>query len=547
MKKEFFVSGNIVDVVSKSIFKGELHIVNGSIKSVNLKDDVDDVYILPGLIDSHIHVESSMLIPSEFAKIAVKFGTVATVSDPHEIANVLGIEGVEFMINNGKEVPLKFHFGAPSCVPATSFETSGYSIGAEGVKYLLEKSDIYYLSEMMNFPGVIFNDDEVMGKIEIAKKLGKPIDGHAPGLIGDDLDKYANAGITTDHECFTKEEAVEKLKRGIKVQIREGSAAKNFESLYQLVDEYPDMVMLCSDDLHPDDLVTGHIDKLIRRGLDKGLDIFNLLRAVTINPVNHYNLSVGLLQKGDKADFIVIDDFNNFSILKTYIDGVLVAEKGKSFVSYNNDIVLNNFTCSFINEKQIEVNGSKGDKIKVIEALDGELITNKLIEEATISDGLIIPNKERDILKIVVVNRYIDRKPIVGFIKGFGITNGAIASSIAHDSHNIIAVGNSDSEIVVAINSIIKSKGGISVCSNSVDCQILPLDIAGIMTSMDSNIVAKKYNQLTKMARKLGSKLNSPFMTLSFMALLVIPNLKIGDKGLFDGDKFSFTELIESN
>ena len=544
MNGEFVVSGNIVDVVNKSIYKGELKITNGVISNISLKDDVDDVYILPGLIDSHIHIESSMLVPSEFAKIAVKFGTVSTVSDPHEIANVLGIEGVEFMINNGKQVPFKFYFGAPSCVPATQFETAGFNLDVNDIEYLLNKDEIHYLSEMMNFPGVIFDDKEVLGKIKIANKLGKPIDGHAPGLIGKDLDKYAAAGITTDHECFTKAEAIEKIKRGIKVQIREGSAAKNFDSLYELVDEYPDMVMLCSDDLHPDDIVTGHIDKLIRRGLDKGLDIFNLLRAVTVNPVKHYSLPVGLLQKGDNADFIVVDDFSNFTILKTYINGNLVASKGESFINYSNDIVLNNFTCSLIEKKHIQVKGKDGDEINVIEAIDGELITNKLVETAKIDNNLIITDIDRDILKIVVVNRYKDNVPIIGFIKGFGLKKGAIASSIAHDSHNIIAIGTNDLAITNVINSIISSKGGISVCNNIAECEILPLNIAGIMTSMDSDYTAAKYNHLSELAQEYGSKLNSPFMTLSFMALLVIPHLKIGDKGLFNGDKFEFIELI---
>ena len=544
MSRELVISGNIVDVVNKAIFKGELRIVDGVIENIISKDDVDDVYILPGLIDSHIHIESSMLIPSEFAKIAVKFGTVATVSDPHEIANVLGIEGVEFMINNGKQVPFNFYFGAPSCVPATPFETAGFNLGIDDIKYLLKKKEIKYLSEMMNYPGVIFNDKEVMGKIDIANSLGKPIDGHAPGLIGHELDKYAKAGITTDHECFTKEEAIEKIKRGMKIQIREGSAAKNFNALYTLIDEYPDEVMLCSDDLHPDDLITGHIDKLIRHGLEKGLDIFNLLRAVTVNPIKHYNLPLGLLQIGDNADLIVIDSFEKFEIHKTYIKGNLVASNGKSYINYNNEIVLNNFSCSFISEKQIVVKGKKGDKINVIEAIDSELITNRLVYNAKVDNGLIITDIEEDLLKIVVVNRYNDSKPIVGFIKGFGLKKGAIGSSIAHDSHNIIAVGTNDLALTIAINSVISNKGGISAYDNSTDCETLALNIAGIMTSNSSSLVAAKYKKLTKLAQGLGSELNSPFMTLSFMALLVIPHLKIGDKGLFDGDKFEFTELI---
>ena len=542
MKNSYTLSGNIVDVVNKSIYKGKIYVENGIIINIEKREVDEDIYIVPGLVDSHIHIESSMLIPSEFAKVAVKFGTVSTVSDPHEIANVLGIPGVDFMINNGKKVSFKFYFGAPSCVPATQFETSGATIGVEEIRELLSKDEIHYLSEMMNYPGVIFEDKDIIEKLNIAKKLNKPIDGHAPGIEGEDLIKYFAAGISTDHECFTKEEAIAKINNNVIIQIREGSAAKNYEALYELIDEFPDKVMLCSDDLHPDDLVTGHIDKLIRRGLSKGVDFFNLLRAVTYNPVKHYNLSVGLLQIGDKADHIIVNNLDDFKILETFIDGVSVYKDGKSQINYDNNVILNNFNCSKKSVADIVVSGNIGDKIRVIEAKDGELVTGSVIVDAKISEGLITPDLGNDVLKIVVVNRYNNEKPIVGFIKGFGLAKGAIASSIAHDSHNIISVGTNDNDIIESINLIIANEGGIAVCNND-EQQIMALNIAGIMTSKDSGFVSGKYKELTEQAQKYGSTLNSPFMTLSFMALLVIPELKIGDKGIFDGNKFKLTKL----
>ncbi len=545
MENVYTVRGNIVDVIGKKIFKGEILIKNGVISDIAEKHVKENNYIIPGLIDSHIHIESSMMIPSEFAKIAVKFGTVSTVSDPHEIANVLGIDGVKFMIENGNKVPFKFNFGAPSCVPATQFETSGAVLGIDEIKELLNRKDILYLSEMMNYPGVIFKDKEVLEKINIAKELNKPIDGHAPGISGDNLKAYFNAGVSTDHECFTKEEAIEKIKQNVKIQIREGSAAKNFEALYSLIDEYPENVMLCSDDLHPDDLVTGHIDKLIRKGLDKGLDLFNLLRAVTYNPVKHYKLSSGLLQVGDKADYAIINNFDECKIIETVIDGKAVYKNGKSLINYTSRTKLNNFNCSKITDRDIHVEGNIGDKINVIEAFDGELVTKGLVCDATVNDKKIIPDIDSDILKIVVVNRYKDEAPQVGFIKGFGLKKGAIASSIAHDSHNIISVGTNDQDILNTINQIIENEGGIATCCEK-EQHVLPLNIAGIMSSKDSDFVSSRYKQLTKFAQEYGSLLNAPFMTLSFMALLVIPELKLGDKGLFDGNKFMLTELISN-
>jgi adenine deaminase len=541
MEKEFSVKGNIVDVIRRRIFPGEI-----TIKGIHIVDIIEtrekyEDYILPGFVDAHIHIESSMLIPSEFARIASVHGTVATVSDPHEIANVLGINGVRYMMENGNLVPFKFFFGAPSCVPATSFETSGAELTPEDIRELFKEDGLKYLSEMMNYPGVLFRDKMVMEKLMIAKDYGKPIDGHAPGLKGEDAKKYVLSGISTDHECYSIEEALDKISFGMKILIREGSAAKNFETLHTLIKSDNEMVMLCSDDKHPDDLVEGHINEVVKRALKKGHDLFDVLNAAIVNTVKHYNLEVGLLQQGDYADFIVIDNFDNLKIKQTYIDGILVAENGKTKIDSVKSKIINNFNALPKNVTDFSLK-AESKTIKVIEAIEGELITKELELEPKVEAGFYISDIEKDILKITVVNRYSNKKPAVAFIKGFGLKKGAITSSVAHDSHNIIAVGITDKEICDTVNALIETKGGIAV-NTGKSIEILPLPVAGIMSNGDGYEVAEKYSRINKLPKELGCKLHAPFMTLSFMALLVIPSLKLSDKGLFDGNKFQFVEL----
>ncbi|MFT7899491.1 adenine deaminase [Tenacibaculum ascidiaceicola] len=535
------VQGNIVDIKNKRIFKGEVEVKAGKITKIKEVDHAEENYILPGFIDAHIHIESSMLVPSEFAKIAVTHGTVATVSDPHEIANVLGVKGVDFMIENGKKVPLKFNFGAPSCVPATSFESAGAVIDSEDIKKMMQNPDIKYLAEMMNYPGVIYQDEEVLKKIAWAKHYNKPVDGHAPGLRGEDLDKYIAAGIYTDHECFTYEEGLEKLQKGMKVIIREGSAAKNFEALINLLPEYYENMMFCSDDKHPDDLLLGHVNQLCKRAVAKGMDVFKVLQAACINPVEHYNLDVGTLNEGDDADFIMVKDLQKFEVLQTYINGELVAENGKSFVEHVDFEVLNNFDTDKKNVVDFEFH-SASEKIRVIEALDGELVTNEIEADSLIKDGNLVSDVENDVLKMTVVNRYQNAEPSIAFIKNFGLNAGAIASSVGHDSHNIIAVGVSDGLICKAVNLLIENKGGVCAVTSSEE-KVVPLPVAGIMSDKPAVEIGKAYAELDAMAKQLGSKLRAPYMTLSFMALLVIPSLKLSDKGLFDGNTFKFTSL----
>jgi adenine deaminase len=535
----FTVKGNIVDIENKKIFYSDIEVADGKIISIKVLDNHNEnaPYILPGFIDAHVHIESSMLVPSEFAKLAVVHGTVATISDPHEIANVCGMKGVEYMIQNGKQVPFKFYFGAPSCVPATDFETAGASLNANDVDALLVKDEINYLSEMMNFPGVLHHDEEVEAKINSAKIYNKPVDGHAPGLRGEDAKKYIDAGISTDHECFTKEEALEKLQYGMKILIREGSAAKNFDALVGLLDDYENEMMFCSDDKHPDSLVRSHINDLCKRAVEKGISIFKVLKAACINPVGHYKMNVGLLKENDPADFIVVKDLENFEVVKTFINGILVAENGVSKIATRRSAVINNFNCTKKIAPDFEYKKNNDENLNVIEALDGQLVTNKISIKPKIKNDFYVSDVDNDILKIAVVNRYKDAPVAIAFVKSFGLKKGAIASSVAHDSHNIIAVGVDDENICNAVNLIIENNGGIS-CVDANEEIILSLPVAGLMSNEDGYTIAEKYTAIDKAAKDLGSKLSAPFMTLSFMALLVIPHVKLSDMGLFDGDEF---------
>ena len=538
----FSLSGSLVDIHRRKTFPATITVSDGKIASIEEMQETADVpghYIMPGFIDAHVHIESSMLVPAEFARLAVVHGTVATVSDPHEIANVCGLEGVDYMIRNGQQVPFKFYFGAPSCVPATGFETAGASLDARQVRSLLERKEIKYLSEMMNFPGVIHEDAEVMQKIRHAQELGKPVDGHAPGLRGSGLEKYISAGISTDHECFTEEEAAEKLARGMKIIIREGSAARNFDALIGLLKDHPDKMMFCSDDKHPDSLELGHINQLCARAVKKGIGLWNILDAACRNPVEHYKLDVGLLRVGDPADFIVVDDLESFRVRKTFINGELVADGGRSLINASTSEVINHFECKKRSVMDFECPAGEGRfPYPVIGALDGQLITQKLDLQPKKEERRWVSDVDADVLKIVVVNRY-DNVPVAkAFIKNFGLKEGSIASSVAHDSHNIVAVGTDDESMCKAVNMVIAHKGGISLVKENTELAV-PLPVAGLMSTEDGYHVAKQYSLIDRATKEAGSTLGAPFMTLSFMALLVIPSLKLSDKGLFDGDSFS--------
>ena len=553
------IRGNRVDIKRKAIEYAELTITAGIIRELQILQDFPNPeapFLLPGFIDSHVHIESSMLVPSEFARLAVVHGTVATISDPHEIANVCGISGVDFMIANGQQVPFKFHFGAPSCVPATTFETAGAALDSRDVEELLKRKDIFYLSEMMNFPGVLNGDEEVMKKIAAAHRLGKPVDGHAPGLRGKEAAQYIAAGISTDHECFTKEEALDKLQQGMKIIIREGSAAKNFDALIGLLQDYPEQIMFCSDDKHPDSLVEGHINQLCARAIQQGVPLFHILQAACVNPVHHYGMRVGLLEKGHPADLIVVHDLIEFKVGATYIEGVLVASQGKSMITSVAIPALEQPFCSvniLPEQLSLRCNNFPADAeglIPVIGALDGQLITHRLSMVGKTLDDCYVSDIEKDLLKIVVVNRYRPAAPAIAWVHGFGFHTGAIASTVAHDSHNIVAVGVDDESLAAAIQMVAAGRGGVSCVRGTGEKEqlLLPLPVGGLMSTADGYQIASDYTAIDQMAKEMGSQLSAPFMTLSFMALLVIPHVKLSDLGLFDGDKFTFlTRTNNSN
>ncbi|MCB9230654.1 MAG: adenine deaminase [Bacteroidia bacterium] len=543
MENEFSISGIIVDPVSQEIFRGKIRVIGNTIQSVERSPDAPDQYILPGFIDAHVHVESSMLIPSEFARLAVVHGTVATVSDPHEIGNVCGMEGVLYMIENGKKVPFKFNFGAPSCVPATKFETAGAEIGVADIQTLMAMPEIRYLAEMMNFPGVLHVDPEVMAKIAAAHAQGKVVDGHAPGLRGEEAARYAAAGISTDHECFTEGEARDKLAAGMKILIREGSAAKNFEALIPLLDEFPDKIMFCSDDKHPNDLVAGHINLLAARAVAKGIDPMKVVRACSLNVVHHYGLEVGLLQPGDPADFIICRDLVHFETKATYINGQKVADNGKSLIESVPERVINHFKAEKISANDLAV-PANGKQMRVIQVEDGQLITHKSIQSPRVENGMIVSDPDRDLLKMVVFNRHKKAPPAVAFVQNFGFQKGAIASTVAHDSHNIIAVGVDDLDLTQAINLLVEAEGGVSLACGDLR-EVLPLEVGGLMSRNNGYEVAIAYEKLDQQAKGLGTRLAAPYMTLSFCALLVIPELKLSDLGLFDGNEFKLISLFE--
>ncbi len=536
------MSGNIVDVIHRRIFPGEIHIQHNSILKIVETDSIEKQYILPGFIDGHIHIESSMLVPSEFARIASVHGTVATVSDPHEIANVLGIKGVEFMMENAATVPFKFYFGAPACVPATPFETAGARFTKHDLETLFQKKEILYLSEMMNVPGVLNATPGELEKLNLARKYGKKVDGHSPGLRGEMAEKYVKSGITTDHECVTLEEAREKISYGMVIQIREGSAARNLDDLMPLIDECPNQVMLCSDDRHPNDLVESHIRDMVIRSKNAGYDLFNILQAACVNPVEHYGLDVGQLNEGDPADFIIVDNLDEMNVMATFVNGIKIAEMNRPLLSVQTVEKVNVFQALKKSIEDFSVPAGDG-QLRVIHVIDGQLITKSSLEIPKIENGFAVQNIERDLLKITVINRYKNEKPAVAFIRNFGLKTGAIASSVAHDSHNVVAVGANDTDLCKAVNLVIKHKGGVCVVQGD-DERVIPLPVAGIMTDGDGYEVARQYAQLDQLAKEMGSTLEAPFMTLSFMALLVIPDLKLSDQGLFDGKLFEFTPLF---
>ncbi len=541
---KFSISGVLVDPISRATFGGEIFVENKKIVAIERRHDVNAPYILPGLIDSHVHIESSMLIPSRFAEMAVKHGTTAIVTDPHEVANVAGEEGVRFMVNNAKTVPFKFYFGVPSCVPASPFEKSGAILDSDIVERLIREDDFSFLAEMMNFPGVVNNDEEVMRKIRSAIAASKPVDGHAPGVSGEQLRAYAKAGISTDHECSNINEALEKLKAGIKIQIREGSAARNFDGLIDLIKNHKEAIMFCTDDCHPDYLQSGHINKLLARAVNLGYNIYDILHAICINPRNHYALKTGALQVNDPADFIVVDDLKSFDVSRTFIDGEEVYRKGEISIQVPETKPPSFHFRSSFKKGNLEVL-SNGENINIIGVIKGELLTEWIKEKSPVPQGGIVKaSTDTDLLKIVLLDRYDSTMPVVAFIRGFKLKSGALASSIAHDSHHIIAVGVDDDSIDSALSWIVNNRGGLCYAADGKVSGIR-LPYYGLMTDENGISISRKYKELNNIIKESGCGLDTPFMTLSFMGLTVIPQLKIYHKGLFDGVRFMHTTLFE--
>ncbi len=519
--------GMIVDVSGGEVFPGMVRF-DGRIREVVRAASAPARFILPGLIDAHMHVESTMLIPSEYARAAVRHGTVAAVADPHEIGNVLGGRGVGFMVKNGRKTPFRFFFGAPSCVPATDFESSGARLGPKEVGRLLHSKRISHLSEVMDYPGVIARRPDVMAKIAAAKECGKPVDGHAPGLRGAELDRYISAGISTDHECCMLGEAREKMRKGMKILVREGSAAKNLGALHPVLRGGSNM--LCSDDLEPGDLVAGHMDAILRKCVSLGVPAMDAIRSCTRNPREHYGLGTGLLRPGDPADITVVKDLQSFRVLGTYIGGMRVFDGKRALLPRVRERPLNNFRAPAICPRDIAC--KPAGNVPVIRAMDGELVTGRLDIPA---DRLRAEGAQ----KIIVLNRYGRAKPAIGHIKGFSLKKGALATSAMHDSHNVGAVGADDESLCRAVNAVVRMRGGLAVFDGKAT-RSLPLPFGGLMSGRSAAEVARRHSALNGAARSLGCPMEAPFMTLSFMALLVIPHLKLSDRGLFDSDRFAF-------
>lgn len=539
-------SGTLVDPIQKKSFGARLTLSeHGTIAAIVPEESPDPVYILPGFVDAHVHIESSMLTPAAFARAAVVHGTLAAVTDPHEIANVLGEEGVALMLRLAQQTPFVFGFGVPSCVPATPFETAGAELGPEAVARLLGCPGITHLAEMMNVPGVLNKDPAVLAKLAAARSRGLPIDGHAPGLTGADLKAYAAAGITTDHESLTFDEAREKIKTGIKLQIRYGSAARQFEAFIPLLARYPEMCMFCSDDKHPDDLLRDHINFIAATAFRKGISLQTIIQAACVNPVLHYRLPLGLLQVGDPADFMLLDDFQTFKPREVWLRGQCAARDGVSLLPLGEPEVRNNFSAALLKPEALRIPAQKAPRVRVIGVRNGLLHTDHLLEKPNVRDGFVVPDLERDLIKLVVCNRYSPAPPAIALVKGFGLRRGAIASSVSHDSHHIIAAGADDDALAAAINEVIMRRGGLAVADNNRKILTsLALPLAGLMSIEPAEYVARAYSDCDRLAKILGSTLTAPFMTLSFLALPVIPKLKLTDKGLFDSEAFKHVSLF---
>ncbi len=534
-------SGTVVDIEGRRLFGARVKVnTRGRIEAVLPEASPAPGFILPGFVDAHVHIESSLVAPAAFARAAVRHGTVAAVADPHEIANVLGAAGVAFMLDEAARTPFHVAFGVPSCVPATPFETAGAVLGAEAVAALLDRPGVTHLAEMMNVPGVLQGDRSVLAKLAAARARGKPIDGHAPGLRGEALRRIVRAGITTDHECLGLEEALEKAALGMKILLRRGSAARLFEPLLPVLARHPGACMFCSDDKHPGDLLAGHIDELVRIAVAAGADLFDVLRAACLNPVRHYRLDAGLLRPGDRADWIEVEDLRAFRVRRTVIGGRVLAEAGEARLPALAPLsVPNAFALRPVTAAAFRMAARPG-ACRLIGVRDGDLVTDAATCCPTLRDGTVVADPSRDLVKLAVINRYLpDAPPALALAAGTGLGRGAFAASVAHDSHHVIAAGVDDEALADAVNAVVAHGGGLAAAGGAAAARTLPLPLAGLMSPGTCEAAAAGHQAVDAAARACGCRLRAPFMTLSFLALPVIPALKLTDKGLFDAGRFA--------
>lgn len=536
------IEGNIVDVLTGEIFPGRIGHEGGVITSVERTPGPFRSFLVPGFIDCHVHIDSSLLCPSRFAEAAVPHGTTAVVTDPHEIANVLGVPGIAWMREDAACAPFRVFFTAPSCVPATPFETSGATLGPAEVEKLLAEDDVVALGEVMNYHGAIARDPDVMAKIRAARVSGKPIDGHGPLLAGNALREYLSLGISTDHECTGAAEAFEKHDLGMRILVRDGSAAKNLAALapFARMHEF----LLVTDDILASDLLAGHLDTRLATAVSLGVEPLHALRAATIRPAEHYRLPLGAMAKGRKADAVRVADLSSFAVEEVYIGGTLVAAGGAAAFAPRPVPMPGAIRIAPKGADDFALPASgRSAKVRVIRVIPDEIVTGSETADLRVEHGRVVPDAGRDVLLISVVNRYREAPVASGFVSGFGLKTGAIASSVAHDSHNIIAVGTNPGDMAAAVGAIVRESGGLAACGGG-SATVLPLPLAGLMSGDPPRDVHERLERLHAAACGMGCVLPRPFMTLSFLSLLVIPRLKIGDRGLFDADAFRFVEPV---
>lgn len=526
------VDGQLVDVLRGEIYPACVNFDENNIVRIERKLAAPPQYILPGLIDAHVHIESSLLTPYRFAEKAVAHGTTAVVANPHEIANVMGMAGIRYMVDDGKSTPLRFFYSAPSSVPSTAMETSGAVIGWKEVREMLSTGDFVSLGEVMDVPGVLREDPALMSKIEVAVQFGKPIDGHAPGLGGYDLDRYVMAGISTDHECTTVREAEEKDRKGMTVMVREGSAARNLNALMPFASKHKHF--LVTDDLSAVDMADGHVDSLLRKAVAAGMDPIHAIRAASMWPAQHYGLPGGSVYLNGPADLVVVDDLIHFTVLETWIGGRLVAKDGRPLFAGAPTTVPPGIASGEVLAKDLRVTSRRPvATVRVIKVLPDEVSSLAGTADLDVDDSAVLTDPSRDILLMAVVNRYRPASPAVAFVSGFRLSRGAMASSVAHDSHNLIGVGTDPALLALALNAVAAQGGGYYV-TDAVNSVRLELPVAGLMSPLPWDEVARKEGEINAFLQGMGCPLPAPFMTLSFQSLLTVPDLKLGDRGLFD-------------